>query len=195
MPTRTPPSSSGSPRTDIYLNKLLVYSIHMKKSSKDFCEYKNCQFPFYAKSLCRSHYLQQRRGHSLRPAGTRESEFRSSCAVVFCEKLQVSTGKLCRSHRLVCASHHISQQKLIETVNHGCDSCLSLGRVEVDHDHACCDSGYSKCGLCVRGALCRSCNQTLAYLEVGRTDTPRVLELMAELSIYLKKNMTVDLSA
>lgn len=39
-----------------------------------------------------------------------------------------------------------------------------LHRLQVDHDHSCCDSKTS-CGECVRGLLCEKCNILLSYLE------------------------------
>lgn len=37
-------------------------------------------------------------------------------------------------------------------------------RLSVDHDHACCNGGVS-CGYCVRGLLCRPCNDMLGHLR------------------------------
>lgn len=37
-------------------------------------------------------------------------------------------------------------------------------RLSVDHDHKCCDSRNS-CGTCVRGLLCRPCNDILGHLR------------------------------
>lgn len=35
----------------------------------------------------------------------------------------------------------------------------------VDHDHACCPSSDKTCGKCVRGILCRACNQALGNFK------------------------------
>lgn len=52
-----------------------------------------------------------------------------------------------------------------ETANH-----WSSGKVlalAVDHDHTCCP-GKTSCGKCVRGLLCRKCNQGLGIFETHR---------------------------
>lgn len=49
----------------------------------------------------------------------------------------------------------------------------------VDHDHACC-SGTRSCGRCVRGLLCRACNQALGSFG----DNPERFEAAAS---YLRQ--------
>lgn len=166
----------------------LGYNIHMRNSTDGECEYRGCTYSIYAKRLCRSHYLQQRKGHELRPAHTRLSDFRDPCSLAFCDRPRVGDSLVCKSHWNVARIHHISIERLIELSDHGCDACGAPGKVEVDHSHSCpkCgDSNYS-CGLCVRGALCRSCNAILSFLERG-FDSPAVNRMLKALSSYLER--------
>lgn len=41
----------------------------------------------------------------------------------------------------------------------------SVQRLQVDHDHGCCDLKTKSCGKCLRGLLCAECNMLLSYLE------------------------------
>lgn len=41
----------------------------------------------------------------------------------------------------------------------------TLQRLQVDHDHGCCDLHTKSCGKCIRGLLCADCNILLSYLE------------------------------
>ncbi len=65
-----------------------------------------------------------------------------------------------------------------ESRDHRCDICKRRWQegdiaFHIDHDSACCPSGGSSCGECVRGYLCHLCNvQGLSWYElVGRSVT------------------------
>lgn len=47
-------------------------------------------------------------------------------------------------------------------------------RLQVDHDHACCDTRYT-CGKCVRGLLCFNCNAALGHVQ---DDKERLMSLI-----------------
>jgi hypothetical protein len=47
--------------------------------------------------------------------------------------------------------------------------------LHVDHDHSCCDGGYS-CGECVRGVLCHNHNRAIGLFR----DDPDALNTAAE---------------
>lgn len=48
----------------------------------------------------------------------------------------------------------------------------TLQRLQVDHDHICCDLKTKSCGKCLRGLLCADCNVLLSYLERFMKDFP-----------------------
>lgn len=56
--------------------------------------------------------------------------------------------------------------KLYEAQDGLCAICRrangSTRRLSVDHDHKCCPGGVS-CGFCIRGLLCRPCNDMLGH--------------------------------
>lgn len=59
-------------------------------------------------------------------------------------------------------------QKLYEHQGGVCAICRratgATRKLSVDHDHKCCPGGVS-CGRCVRGLLCRPCNDMLGHLR------------------------------
>lgn len=58
-------------------------------------------------------------------------------------------------------------------------------RLAVDHDHSCCD-GPTSCGKCVRGLLCKMCNQMLGRMR----DDPEAFKRAAD---YLRHPPSRDL--
>lgn len=58
-----------------------------------------------------------------------------------------------------------------------CQICRRRAELAIDHDHACCP-GRASCGKCVRGKLCRGCNQGLGSFG---DDPARLLEAVAYL--------------
>jgi hypothetical protein len=41
----------------------------------------------------------------------------------------------------------------------------TLQRLQVDHNHDCCDIKTKSCGKCLRGLICADCNLLLSYFE------------------------------
>lgn len=77
------------------------------------------------------------------------------------------------NQRHTCWAHGVSLANLLwlQREQAGkCAICGFAGKLEVDHDNTCCPhhrySGVQqKCGKCVRGLLCHSCNKMLGYYE------------------------------
>lgn len=65
--------------------------------------------------------------------------------------------------------------RLYEAQNGTCAICQRANgatrRLSVDHDHSCCN-GPTSCGRCVRGLLCRPCNDLLGHCR----DNPGMLD-------------------
>ena len=74
----------------------------------------------------------------------------------------------------------IDFDKLLNKQNGVCAACAtdkpggSHNQWHVDHDHACC-SGKECCGKCIRGLLCRACNQALGLVN---DDPKRLIKLI-----------------
>ncbi len=66
----------------------------------------------------------------------------------------------------------------------------TIQRLQVDHDHACCDLHTKSCGKCLRGLLCADCNIRLAPLELLLTEFP--LERRDQAEIYLRNSVVKD---
>lgn len=158
-----------------------------------------------AHGLCRGHYRQKRLGRDLEPLPdwndntARDDTGRKRCAGCRDWKsagsfhkdahrpdgLQARCRACIRSEMLV-RTYGISvaqYEVMLSRQGGGCAIC-GVGEssdgsfLAVDHDHACCPDTKS-CGGCVRGLLCRSCNQGLGCF---RDDIERMRNAIEYLS-------------
>jgi len=67
----------------------------------------------------------------------------------------------------------------------------TLQRLQVDHNHLCCDLHTKSCGKCLRGLLCADCNVLLSYLEKFMLDFPQD-ERLANHEVYLRNSVKKD---
>jgi len=67
----------------------------------------------------------------------------------------------------------------------------TIQRLQVDHNHNCCDLRTKSCGKCLRGLLCADCNILLSYLEKflkeATTLVPRWDTWLEDALLYLTK--------
>lgn len=77
-------------------------------------------------------------------------------------------------------NYHLTRERFVEILECQAWSCLcgvpiGLYDSHIDHDHECCQVKKRSCGLCVRGALCSSCNLALGMIK----DDPDIALAMA----------------
>lgn len=63
----------------------------------------------------------------------------------------------------------------------------------IDHDHACCPEQARSCGKCVRGLLCRDCNQGIGKLKDSRHVLQRAIEYLSRASNIRSKDDVIVL--
>jgi hypothetical protein len=102
------------------------------------------------------------------------------------------TPQWCRCKRCHNAyMHNLSAELYLEWRDLGCFIC-GAENPHVDHDHACCDGRFSKCGSCLRGLLCNRHNLRLAAYEnycAGRRSNPCTEDQEDEFKKYLAGEM------
>lgn len=69
----------------------------------------------------------------------------------------------------------IAQNGLCAICSHLSHHHGTLQRLQVDHNHNCCDLRTKSCGKCLRGLLCADCNVLLSYLERLLKETTSVV--------------------
>lgn len=122
------------------------------------CKADACETRASDLGYCSTHYQSYRNG--------KLGKVRNLCAVYKCPGESTYTN-LCSRHNYKMRTYGLDFKSLTELLQSGkCHSCgreVSPTSVHIDHDHLCCPSNTS-CGACVRGALCRECNQGIGFL-------------------------------
>ena len=145
-----------------------------------------CGEPSYAVGRCKPHWLIYDR--ALKDARLKKNPPAAKgpdiepCPVPGCKKNKRKRYSVCVAHRKAAARYSLEPEEYLAMVESGvCDIC---GRTEmqlvIDHDHRCCPSvpgrhDLASCGACVRGAICRLCNNALGMTG----DNPEILRALA----------------
>lgn len=150
--------------------------------NKKPCTVSECQEVHYAKGMCRNHYTRMQRNGTL--------EYK--CNVVIDGKtykygdVQVTYDR----KKSIKQKYKIDYDTYLEMAKNGCQICgeFTERHLQVDHDHSCCNGGYS-CGKCVRGVLCNRCNQTAGKYDAGliRLDHPLYDKVKEYVNGYKRK--------
>ncbi len=80
----------------------------------------------------------------------------------------------------------IEQKGLCSMCGHLSHHHGTIQRLQVDHNHECCDLHTKSCGKCLRGLLCADCNINLSYLEKFLSDY-YVMPVAAKPGTWLEK--------
>ena len=129
------------------------------------------------------------RGHELTAANTYAYVSKQGNKIRDCK--QCATEKNHRRHQQLRENHlnrnfNITQARydaLLAEQGGGCKVCGTkepggMGAFHVDHDHSCCPDKKC-CGKCIRGLLCRRCNDMLGKVEDS-------IEVLQEMIAYLQ---------
>lgn len=133
------------------------------------CAGPECSRQSVAKGLCNAHYQQHNKGQKLRPVKRyKKTGTIAYCPIPGCEREQHSRG-LCSRHHSICNRFKINTEEYVRHYLKGChnSTCSETTKLEVDHDHACCDFNGS-CGSCIRGLLCTGCNMLAMAVDRER---------------------------
>jgi hypothetical protein len=83
--------------------------------------------------------------------------------------------------------------ELLLVQNNLCSLCkkpfLDGEKIQVDHDHSCCDTKASCCGKCIRGLLHSKCNQGLGQFN----DNPVLCRMAADYLEARSKNIEISI--
>lgn len=131
------------------------------------CSAVNCQRPVAAAGLCQRHF-----------ANGAEWEIEGSdtrCFVSGCEN--TAYRGLCRGHKGQAQKYGLSfTQYLTLTDIKECEACGSTAKLDIHHDHNCCNFSGS-CGKCVVAMLCGPCNRGAGVMK----DDPERLRRVASI--------------
>jgi hypothetical protein len=136
------------------------------------CDVTDCGRPHSRRGKCQTHA--RRAGDAIAPKNAQNAQ---NCGVPHCEKLAATVG-MCRRHARLVSQYRLTAARIEELyANPHCGICETTdpGKRDfhIDHDHSCCPGGMAqKCGQCVRGLLCASCNHGLGNFR----DDPALLE-------------------
>lgn len=133
---------------------------------QDVCSVDNCDGEFWAKGFCKKHYHRMNRyGDPL--GGPRDLSDETKLAVRIKQQAQ---------------RYGLKYETLLEMYkecNYSCMACGQTSSLVVDHDHSCCAHANRKCGKCVRGLLCVSCNNMAGYIEANPARTELVIKYLS----------------
>lgn len=167
-------SEEDCTRTSDTRGRCKMHYNRWKLANAPACSFEGCEKSSEAHRLCRGHGAQRRAGKELTPLRS-WGKYTSgvSCPVAGCKKHSVGSSG-CDKHQAMSRTYNLSFDQ-ISALPTACEVCGSTRRLNIDHDHACCDRPGS-CGKCVRGVLCGNCNTALGH---ARDDIERLRGLIS----------------
>jgi hypothetical protein len=140
------------------------------------CTIEGCSIKVQASGLCHKHYnykWYQNNTEKARETGRKWREANPE------EAKNADKRSKCNRYGMTVEEYDVK----LASQNGVCVVCKRLPTenipLGIDHDHNCCNSGCRSCGKCVRGLLCRNCNNALGAIN----DNISILE---NLIIYLR---------
>lgn len=142
------------------------------------CSVPGCDRGYATQGYCGAHLLRLERGQDLTtPLKPLNPKMAEECAVTTCVN-EVKRGITCTYHTRQAGKYGLEVPEYIRITAGVCDICGDDGLICIDHDHSCCP-GAGSCGKCVRGGLCRNCNNAIGLLKENLDNFNRAVEYLS----------------
>lgn len=91
---------------------------------------------------------------------TKFKKVKAKCFVSVCPTKAVQHG-LCHQHLVIKRRYQLSNKRLEELCTTPCQICGATKHLHIDHDTECCQIAYWTCGQCIKGVVCKDCNNVI----------------------------------
>ncbi len=96
---------------------------------------------------------------------------RVKCLISICER-KATRHQVCHKHLVLKKRYQLTLKRLETLCTTPCQICGDTKDLHIDHDTDCCALSYLTCGNCIKGVVCKNCNNilTLSSFKVDKLE-------------------------